>query len=578
MINKRLIDLVPETKPHILKSILFQWVGLLCSAGAMFSLGFSIEALFSGAVDTKTLLFTVGAALVCIAGRFICVRCSSREGYLSAKPVKHVLRTRIYRKLLQLGPDYKKNLSTAELLQASSEGVEQLETYFGAYLPQFFYAILAPVTLFCALCFVSVKVAVVLIACVPLIPVSIILVQKTAKKLLGEYWGGYTKLGDSFLENLQGLTTLKLYQSDQHRHETMNREAERFRKITMRVLRMQLNSIAVMDFVAYGGAAIGIALAIIEFASGGIDVAGCFVIIALSAEFFLPMRLLGSFFHVAMNGLAASERIFALLDLPTETSRTQCVETDVAIRIHNLSYRYGRDQTALENISLTIPGPGLYAIVGASGSGKSTLCGILAGVCKGYSGSVSVGDTELCHLTQKSLSDTITLIGLGSYLFKGTVAENLRMGRPDASDAELWSALENVNLAHFVKNAGGLEFPLAERGANLSGGQQQRLALARAVLHDSRVFIFDEATSNIDIESENTILARMRDLAKTKTVILISHRLANTAGADHICVLHRGRLTGSGTHAQLLESNADYRALWDAQAELEAYTAEEAAL
>lgn len=534
MINKRLVGLVPEAKPHIFKNILLQWIGLLCSASAIFALSFSIEALFAGAADPKTLLLTACAALFCIAGRFVCVRFSHRESYLASKPVKRVLRGRIYRKLLQLGPAYTKDVSTAELLQVSAEGVEQLETYFGAYLPQFFYALLAPATLFFALSFISVKVAAVLLACVPLIPVSIALVQNVAKKLLKDYWGRYTKLGDSFLENLQGLTTLKLYRADQYKHDEMNREAENFRKITMKVLKMQLNSIAVMDFVAYGGAALGIVLAILDFAAGRIGIAGCFAIIALSAEFFLPMRLLGSYFHVAMNGLAASERIFALLDLPAGTIKTRRVGTGAGIRMQSLTYRYDYNKPALENVSLTIPGAGLYAIVGASGSGKSTLAGILAGFCKGYSGSVTVGGAELCDLTQKSLSNAITLIGLGSYLFKGTVAENLRMGKPNAEDEELWRALENVNLARFVENAGGLEFELAERGANLSGGQQQRLALARALLHDGRIFIFDEATSNIDVESENTILARMRKLAKTKTVVLISHRLANTAAADCI--------------------------------------------
>ena len=576
MINKRLIGLVPEAKPHIFKNILLQWIGLLCSACAILALGFSIEALLTDIEDTRTLLLTVCVALLCIACRFVCVHFSHRESYLASKPVKRVLRGRIYRKLLQLGPAYTKDVSTAELLQVSAEGVEQLETYFGAYLPQFFYALLAPATLFCALSFVSVKVAAVLLACVPLIPISIMLVQKIAKKLLKDYWGRYAKLGDSFLENLQGLTTLKLYRADQYKHDEMNREAEHFRKITMKVLKMQLNSIAVMDFVAYGGAAIGIILAILDFAAGRIGIAGCFAIIALSAEFFLPMRLLGSYFHVAMNGLAASERIFALLDRPVETKKTRRVGTDVGIRMQNLTYRYECNNAALENVSLTIPGAGLYAIVGASGSGKSTLAGILAGFCKGYSGSVTVGSVELHDLTQKSLSEAITLIGLGSYLFKGTVAENLHMGKPGADEEELWQVLESVNLARFIENAGGLEFELAECGANLSGGQQQRLALARALLHDSRIFIFDEATSNIDAESENTILARMRKLAKTKTVVLISHRLANTAMADCIYVLRHGVLTGSGTHAHLLKSNADYRALWDAQAELEAYTAKEA--
>ena len=420
MINKRLIGAVPESKKYIAGNVALQW----CS-------------LFAGSMTQSKIVTTAVIALAAVAVRYGCTVGASRMGYLSSKAVKKTLRGAIYDKLLCLGASYSEQVKTSEVVQVAVEGVDQLETYFGAYLPQFFYAMLAPLTLFVVLCFVSVPAAVVLLVCVPLIPVAIAAVQTWAKKLLSKYWGQYTALGDTFLENLQGLTTLKIYQADAFKNDEMNVEAEKFRKITMKVLTMQLNSITIMDLIAYGGA-------------------------------------------------------------------------------------------------------------------------------------------ELRDIEEASLMRRITYVSHQSYLFKGTVRDNLLMGKPGASDDELWSALTQVNLADFLRGEAGLDTLLSERGENLSGGQRQRLALARALLHDSPVYIFDEATSNIDVESENDIMAQIHALAGRKTVLLISHRLANVTASDEIYVLERGNIVQHGTHEALLKQGGAYAALWSAQQALEHY-GEEAA-
>ena len=456
------------------------------------------------------------------------------------------------------------------------EGVDQLETYFGAYLPQFFYAMLAPLTLFAVLSTVSVLSAAVLLVCVPLIPVAIVAVQRWAKKLLGKYWGQYTALGDTFLENLQGLTTLKIYQADEFKQQEMNEQAESFRKITMKVLTMQLNSITIMDLIAYGGAALGVILAATQFASGKIGLDGCLLIILLSADFFIPMRLLGSYFHIAMNGMAASDKIFRLLDLPEPEPKTGSVPAGCTIECRGLRFSYEPEREILHGVDMSFPRGSFTAVVGESGCGKSTVSAILMGRNKNYTGSVTVGGTELSEIDEGSLMRAVTYVSHRSYLFKGSVRANLLMGKPDASDAELWQVLERVNLADFLRGEDGLDTQLAERAANLSGGQCQRLALARALLHDSEVYIFDEATSNIDVESENDIMREIHALAGVKTVILISHRLANVVSADNIYVMEGGNVAERGTHGQLLAGRGVYARLWTAQSELENYAKEAA--
>ena len=571
MINKRLIGTVSESKKYVAGNVAFQWCSLAANIAMMTAVTGLLAALYEGSADSKRLWGTAAVAFAAVVIRFVCTVGASRMGYLSSKAVKKTLREQIYGKLLRLGASYKEQVSTSEVVQVAVEGVDQLETYFGAYLPQFFYAMLAPLTLFVYLSFTSLPAAVVLLVCVPLIPVAIAAVQTWAKKLLSKYWGQYTALGDTFLENLQGLTTLKIYQSDEFKQDEMNREAEKFRKITMKVLTMQLNSITIMDLIAYGGAALGVVMAATQFRAGHVPLAGCLLIILLSADFFIPMRQLGSFFHIAMNGMAASDKIFRLLDLPEPIQGTQTVPADRSIQCSGLRFSYEENREVLHGIDLNFPMGGFTAIVGESGCGKSTVAGILMGRNKGYGGSVTIGGVELSGISEASLMEHVTYISHQSYMFKGTVRDNLLMGRPAASDGELWTALERVKLTDFLRGEKGLDTTLAERGGNLSGGQCQRLALARALLHDSPVCIFDEATSNIDVESENDIMAQIHTLAKTKTVLLISHRLANVVTADRIYVMEHGSVVEHGIHEELLAKNGRYAGLWNAQQNLENY-------
>ena len=570
MIDKRLIRTVRESKKYIAWNVIYQWISLVANITMMVSIADLLSRLFANTADRENFVCTVIVVAAAVGIRYFCAVQSAKMGYLSSKAVKKVLREKIYRKLLRLGSSYKEKAQTSEIVQISVEGVEQLETYFGAYLPQFFYAMLAPLTLFIVLGFVNVPAAAVLLVCVPLIPAAIAAVQTWAKKLLSKYWGQYTALGDTFLENLQGLTTLKIYRADDFKNDEMNVEAEKFRKITMKVLTMQLNSITIMDLIAYGGAALGIVMSVTQYSKGNVSLAGCLLIIMLSADFFIPMRQLGSFFHIAMNGMAAGQKIFRLLDLPeAEEKKADCPKGDIVCR--DLHFSYDNDREILSGVNMTFKRGAFTAIVGESGCGKSTISAILTGRNKGYGGSVSVGETELSEIREADLMENITYISHQSYLFKGTVRDNLLMGKPDASDSELWEVLERVNLADFVRNEKGLDTGLSEKASNLSGGQCQRLALARALLHDSPIYIFDEATSNIDVESENDIMNEIQNLAESKTVILIWHRLVNVVKADAIYVMVNGKIAESGKHRELLENKADYEKLWEAQQRLENY-------
>lgn len=579
MINKRLIGTVAESKKYIAGNVILQWCSLTANIALMLSISRMLAELFRGSASVQLFTVTGIVVILALAVRFFCSIGAAKMGYFSSKAVKKSLREKIYQKLLRLGSSYNEQVKTSEVVQVAVEGVDQLETYFGAYLPQFFYAMLAPLTLFIVLCFVNVAAAVVLLICVPLIPVAIAAVQTWAKKLLSKYWGQYTELGDTFLENLQGLTTLKIYQADAFKQQGMNEQAEKFRKITMKVLTMQLNSITIMDLIAYGGAALGVIMAVTQYQSGGVSLEGCLLIILLAADFFIPMRQLGSFFHIAMNGMAASDKIFRLLDLEeTKPEITESFPSGHTIRCSGLSFSYEPDREILHSVDLTFPQGSFTALVGESGCGKSTLASILMGRNKGYTGSVSVGGVPLSSIQEESLLRNITYISHQSYLFKGTVRENLLMGKPGASDEELWAVLSRVNLAEFLKAEQGLDTRLLEKASNLSGGQCQRLALARALLHDSPVYIFDEATSNIDVESENDIMREIHELAKSKTVILVSHRLANVVGADHIYVLDHGIVAESGSHEELLAHHGLYERLWSAQQTLEQFGKERASV
>lgn len=576
MINKRLISELGDSKKYVAGNVALQWCSLGANITMMGSVAKLLQELFNKTADSKSIITTISIMVVAMIVRYVCALGVSRMSYLSSKSVKKSLREMIYKKLLRLGTSYKEQVNTSEIVQVAVEGVDQLETYFGAYLPQFFYSMLAPLTLFVVLSFVNVLSAIVLLICVPMIPISIAAVQTWAKKLLSKYWGQYTALGDTFLENLQGLTTLKIYQSDEFKNKEMNEQSEKFRKITMKVLTMQLNSITIMDLVAYGGAALGVIVSVLQFRAGKVDLAGCLLIILLSADFFIPMRQLGSFFHIAMNGMAASDKIFKLLDLPENSNNgKESFDENGDIVCENVTFSYDESREILHSVNLDIKHGSFTALVGESGCGKSTIAGLLTGKNKGYDGSITVGGKNLNEINETELVKNVTYISNNSYLFKGTVKDNLLMGNPNASDDELWAVLEKVNLSNFLKGENGLDTKLLEKGSNFSGGQCQRLALARALLHDSAVYLFDEATSNIDVESENDIMEQIYELAKSKTVILISHRLANVVKADSIYVLNSGNIEEQGNHNSLLAQNGLYSKLWYAQQNLENYVKEE---
>lgn len=569
MINKRLVRLLSDGKKYIYGNIFFQWINLIANIVAIFLIsGFISDTYYGNVTDAKLVRLIVILAIAVLT-RVICNVASSKMSYLSSKKVKQVLRHKIMEKMLTLGSSYNEKVRTSEVVQVSVEGVEQIETYFGLYLPQLFYSLLAPLTLFAVIVFMSFTPAIVLLLCVPLIPISIAAVQTFAKKLLAKYWGRYTGLGDTFLENLQGLTTLKIYQADEYKNKKMNEEAEEFRKITMKVLTMQLNSITIMDIVAYGGAALGIILTVKQFVTGNIRLDQAIAIILLSADFFIPMRQLGSFFHIAMNGMAAIDKIFKILDLEVPEEKTMSLPGKGSIKVENLSFSYDESHNVLNDISIELLEQGMVSLVGASGSGKSTMASLLMKRSKNYSGKIFVGEVDFNEISEKSVMENITYISHSSYIFKGSVRDNLLMAKADARDEELWDVLKKTNLADFFEADNGLDFEIAEAGGNLSGGQKQRLALARGLLHDSRFYIFDESTSNIDVESEEVILEQIKELAKHKGVLMISHRLANVVSSDKIFVLEKGQLKEEGTHEELLTTHGIYSTLWETQQSLE---------
>lgn len=569
MINKRLVRLLSDGKKYIYGNIFFQWINLIANIVAIFLISDFISDSYYGKVTDAKLIRLIVILAIAVLARVICNIASNKMSYLSSKKVKQVLRHKIMEKMLTLGSSYNEKVRTSEVVQVSVEGVEQIETYFGLYLPQLFYSLLAPLTLFAIIVFMSFTPAIVLLLCVPLIPISIAAVQTFAKKLLAKYWGRYTGLGDTFLENLQGLTTLKIYQADEYKNKKMNEEAEEFRKITMKVLTMQLNSITIMDLVAYGGAALGIILTVKQFVAGNIRLDQAIAIILLSADFFIPMRQLGSFFHIAMNGMAAIDKIFKILDLEVPEEKTMSLPGKGSIKVENLSFSYDESHNVLNDISIELLEQGMVSLVGASGSGKSTMASLLMKRSKNYSGKIFVGEVDFNEISEKSVMDNITYISHSSYIFKGTVRDNLLMAKADARDEELWDVLKKTNLADFFEADNGLDFEIAEAGGNLSGGQKQRLALARGLLHDSRFYIFDESTSNIDVESEEVILEQIKELAKHKGVLMISHRLANVVSSDKIFVLEKGQLKEEGTHEELLAMHGTYSTLWDTQQSLE---------
>ena len=565
MINKRLLALVPNTQKYISKAVFFQWLCLLCSISITISICLFInKCLIDNSVDLKFMTITVITILVAAILRAYFTKIQINTTTRLSQNAKKILRKLVFSRLSEIGQSYNLLVSTAEAVQVNVEGIEQLESYFGAYLPQLFYSALAPLTLFTVFSFLNIQAAIVLLICVPLIPISIIAVQKFAKKLFKKYWNEYTGLGDSFLENIQGLTALKIYEADEAKHKEMNEKAESFRKATMRVLIMQLNSISVMDIVAYGGAAAGTIYMLLCMKSGMVTFLEGIIIILLSSEFFIPMRQLGSFFHIAMNGAAAADKIFKILDtkIPLKGKYDLCENTK--LKIDNLSFSYDNKKTILKKISLQTEEKGLFTFVGKSGCGKSTIASLLTGRLREFDGNIFIGGREIRNFSENGLANTVTLITHNSYIFKGTVESNLKMGKTKASKDEMTKVLKTADLLEL-----SLDYTVLEQGANLSGGQRQRLALARALLHDTPIYIFDEATSNIDAESEDVIIKAVNELSKDKLVILISHRLANVINSDKIFVLENGEINESGTHEKLINNQKTYSKLYNHQMSFE---------
>lgn len=583
MVNKRLLSLSEDSKKWVGLTVLMNWISIICNILIIVYIGNIVDKLYSNNLNINILKSSIFIFSVLII-RFICNYISTKFSYHASANVRKSIREKIYKKLLDLGVNYVDTISTSSIVQITVDGVEALEIYFGRYLPQLFYSLLAPITLFFVVSFISFKAAIVLLLCVPLIPVSIIAVMKFAKKLLSKYWNVYTNLGDSFLENLQGLTTLKIFSLDENKNEEMNKEAEHFRKITMKVLSMQLNSITIMDLVAFGGASLGIIIAILEFNKGNITIGGVLIIILLSSEFFIPLRLLGSYFHVAMNGIAASDKIFDLLDSEVNKEQDLTKEelkslNNINIKIDNVDFSYDKERNVLNNINIDIPKNKMVALVGESGCGKSTITNLLLKQRKVDSGSINLNEINIDNVPFEVLNKKIGFINHSAYIFNTTIEENIKMGNKNANEIDIKLALKKANLYDFVMSLPNkLKTNVGEGGSLLSGGQKQRLALARTIISNPEIYIFDEATSNIDVESEEKIWKSIYEISDNKTVIVISHRLANVKNADVIYVLDKGRVVESGNHKNLMDGNGKYYELVSHQNNLESIYKEKADL
>lgn len=593
MINKRLIGICSESKKYIALTVLTSWISIICNILIILMVGQFINKVYAvrgllvnleidnlstllkfKVSENLSLAGTIAIIAVLLIIRYFSNIMYGKLSYLASASVRVNLRELIYKKLLKLGVGYNKVQSTSTIVQMTVEGVEALEIYFGRYLPQFFYSMLAPITLFVFISFISIKSAVVFIVCVPLIPLSIIAIMKIAKKILKEYWNSYANLGDTFLENLQGLTTLKVFDIDEERHRKMNEEAEGFRKITMKVLSMQLNSINIMDLIAFGGAALGTIVALIEFKNGNLSVGNLFVIILLSSEFFIPLRLLGSYFHIAMNGMAACDKIFYLLDAE-EKEKDICDDSasklnNISVSLENVKFSYDGERTVVDNVNIDIPNKGLVAIVGESGSGKSTIASLIMNTNSVTQGAIKLNGINIENIALDDIYNKISLVSTNSYIFNGSIMDNLLMGKYDATKSEINDALKKARLHDFVQSLrDGLNTNVGEGGSSLSGGQKQRLALARAILGNREMIIFDEATSNIDIESEEAIWESIYELSKDKTILVISHRLANVVDADSIYVMKDGKIVENGNHDELINIKGEYFSMVNKQNQLE---------
>lgn len=571
MIDKKLLSLLGENKKYIFRTVALMILGLFANIAVTASICRAIELAANFNEYSKAVISLLWIAAIALAGiilRYITTILAGKSKELLSRNVKKDLRERIYNKIVRLGVRSTDGMSMAGLTQISMEGVEQLDLYYSSYIPQFFYAMIAPVILFCVTVWIDWRVALVLIACVPLIPISIIAVSKYAKKIFAKYWNKYTAMGDCFLDRVQGLTELKIFKADEAEHIKMNETSEEFRKITMKVLVMQLASTTIMDLVAYGGAGIGVALALISVIKWGLSPFFALFLILIAVDFFLPLRAFGSAFHVAMNGASAGKKILSLLEQPDPIWGEEKV-TDTSLKIENVTFSYDDRRDVLKNINMSFPKKGMTAIVGESGCGKSTIVNMLFGAFRPKSGKVTAGGKPIETLSRENYYAHIAVVSYNTYIFNETVRDNFLLANRNVTDEEIYSALEKVNLSDFIRKNGGLDKVVTEDAANISGGQKQRLALAVNLAASKDIYLFDEATSNIDIESEAIIMANIKELSENKSVIVISHRLANVAPADFIYYLKSGEVAESGTHTELMNKQGGYARLYVTQKELE---------
>ena len=571
MIDKNLLRLLGDNKKYIFYTVGLMVLGLFANVGITASICWAINLAihydeYSG--GATIFLWPAVCAVICIIVRYTASRLVGDLKDTLGRKAKKDLRERVYNKIVKLGVRSTDGMSMAGLTQVSMEGVEQLDLYYSSYIPQFFYAMLAPFILFGITVWIEWRVAVVLLCCVPLIPVSIIAVSKYAKKIFAKYWGKYTSMGDSFLDSVQGLKELKIFKADEAQHTKMNETSEDFRKITMKVLVMQLASTTIMDLVAYGGAGIGIAMAILSVVKWELAPISALFLILVAVDFFLPLRAFGSAFHVAMNGASAGKKILSLLEQPDPVWGEETV-TDTEIKVENVTFSYDGKRDVLKNVSMTFPKTGMTAIVGESGCGKSTVVNMLFGAFRPKGGAVTVGGKELESLSRESYYSHLAVVSYNTYIFNETVRANFMLANKAVTDEEIYGALEKVNLADFIRENDGLDKVITEDAANISGGQKQRLALAVNLVAHKDIYVFDEATSNIDIESEAIIMANIKALSREKAVIVISHRLANVTPADLIYYMESGELKESGTHSELMERNSGYAKLYTTQKNLE---------
>lgn len=567
MIDKELFRLLGGNKKYIFMAVSAMVLGLIANIGVTACICWAIFLLANGK-ETISYLYPALGAVICMTVRYVATRLAGNIKDVLGRNVKKDLRERVYNKIVKLGVRSTDGMSMAGLTQVSMEGVEQLDLYYSSYIPQFFFSMLAPFILFFICLPIDWRVATVLLACVPLIPVSIIAVSKYAKKIFAKYWGKYTSMGDSFLDSVQGLKELKIFKADQRQHERMNENAEEFRKITMKVLVMQLASTTIMDFVAYGGAGLGIAFAVMSVVNRGLSPVSALFLILVAAEFFLPLRAFGSAFHVAMNGASAGRKIISLLDTPDPVWGEDVLTGD-EIELCDVTFSYDGTRDVLKNVSMKFADRGMTAIVGESGCGKSTVVNMIIGAYRPKAGFVTVGGKKAEEVTRESYYEHLAVVSYNTYIFNQSVRENFYLADKTVSDDAIWDALEKVNLASFIRENGGLDKVISEDASNISGGQKQRLALAVSLIADKKIYVFDEATSNIDIESEAIIMKNIKALSAKKAVIVISHRLANVVPSDHIYYMEHGELKESGTHESLMAKKGGYEKLYSAQKALE---------